>query len=151
MKRYIFIFVSLILILSSCSSQENLIGVWINKELYDNWKSGIKDELVVPMEITVGNTIFIGFSHSITIDSGRFQVPGGVWKIDSVSIHNNATVISLISKSSNLDRGKVEVNFITNDIVYFSLVEATRGFKEEVDQSFLLFGEDNLYNRADRK
>jgi predicted Rdx family selenoprotein len=146
-----FIFIFLYINVFSCFSCNYYIhGAWVFKELYDTWESGIEDELVVMSPVTVEGVTYVSFPHSIIIDSQSMQVPGAKWNILKVeSLAAKKYRIHISSVNAQQYTGYIDITFIGENIIYFSDYGGDQNFIKSIQQTFLLTGEDNLYNRAE--
>jgi hypothetical protein len=153
MKKKLYFVLLFFLNIIFCFAENNqIIGVWIYKDLYDNWKNGTDDELIVPSDIMVNSDIYIGFPHSIIIDDLFMSVPGAKWSITTIDKREDGMIrISLSSTTTKTFNGYIDVLFISDDLIIFVGYNGDYEFKNSCEQSFLLFGDNNLYNRADRR
>jgi hypothetical protein len=152
MKAKINVIILLCITVFCCIANDYQVeGVWIYKELYDNWKKNTDDELIVSSDININGNIFIGLPHSIIISDEYMNVPGAMWKIDKIEKNGNKVKIFLSSSMGMNFQGYLEISFLANDLIYFSGYGGDNGFIVNCEQSFLLFGKGNIYNRADRK
>jgi hypothetical protein len=150
-KRIFFVLLFSINSIFCFADNNQIMGVWIYKDLYDNWKSGIDDELIVPGDIVVNNTIYIGFPHSIIIDDLFMAAPGARWNITKIEKREDEILrISLSSTTTTRFNGYIDVIFISDNVVIFANYNGDSEFINSCEQSFLLFGDNDLYHRADR-
>ena len=128
---------------------DDIIGVW-NRTRLDIVLEGERDDNEHWIRLTVGGKRYIGYLNSVIIDKRRgdeyYLVCEGEDRIINWHIENSQLILEVESADNRRlelldERGKVGVNLIVEDIIYFILLEGST-------YSFINYGEEFPYIRA---
>lgn len=144
------VFIVIILIFSllevSCKEKNNLHGIWLREEIYEEWQNGM-DELLRTREVELAGeiykTVWLNLAINMNNSPQYFEYWGLKCIIEKIEENEDAIRLTVHSLYSEEAKGVFTITFLSNDSFKMKLINMSDELWVDIQNAN--FTPDRLY------